>query len=154
MASKEKQWVERSGKERRRFPPQCTMPCKPIVEELDKRSDKVVKEIDKRDEIVLVRLEKLDKCVNKLSKDKAPINLVYKIVGAFAFFGIVVIGTMQWKTYHSTNDIKVDVSAIKVNTSNTKSELESHIRWDNTRHDKLRDEVNELYRKKYWLNDK
>ena len=152
--AQEKQWVQRSGKERRRHPPQCTMPCKPIVEELDKRSENLAKEITKKDEAVLLRLEKLDKCVNNLAKEKAPLSIVYRVVGAFAFFGIVVIGTMQWKTYHSMNEVRVNVSAIKVNTANTKEELHNHIKWDNTRHDRMQDEVNTLYRKKYWPDDK
>jgi hypothetical protein len=123
----------RSGMERREIPP-CVQPCKPIVDDLDKRDAKLVDDLDKRDNKLQMMLKQWDEAIHrKLDKvfecleTKIPSRIFWRALGFGGFFVFVFMGGMMWSLKSTVSEIDTNVKIMNVTVNSTGINVKENI---------------------------
>ena len=116
----------------------CGEPCKPIVNELNSRDDKLKLQLEKTAEQVKTELEKSQSIIHvKLDgiytclASKIPSRLFWRVVTMFSvlIFGICgagIAGTL-WSIYGTVLEVNKKVAVMAVTIENTSSNLKSYL---------------------------
>lgn len=120
----------------------CTQPCKPIVDDLNRRDALLKSDDDERERKINKKIDRVVDCI----ETKIPSRLFWKAVGFGAFFIFIFVGGMLWSLKGTISEIDTNVKVLGITFNRTENSLERYVIKTDNKIEKLEDRVGAVER--------